>query len=125
MSNKEPDPKSIEFIVAWSEFNNKCQEIGVDYRASVHLFGDERDTLLVTSSQPLRSSRAATVDLLDNGDVRVLEHNYDCIGRIGEGNANIWKKMALSTVIEGGSEHIERYYEDVVNLIISCNKDKK
>lgn len=125
MSNEEIDPRRIELVVAWNEFKDKCDNLGLDYRASVHLFADERDTLLVASSQPLRSSRAATVDLLDNGDVRVLEHSYDCIGRIGEGNANIWKNMALSTVIEGGSEHIERYYEEVVDLIISCNKDKK
>jgi hypothetical protein len=125
MASEEIDPRNIELIVAWNEFKDTCDNLGVDYRASVHLFTDKGDKLLVASSEPLRSSRAATVDLLDNGDVRILEHSYDCIGHIGKGNANIWNNMALSNVIEGGSEHIERYYEEVVDLIISCSKDKK
>lgn len=125
MSSEEIDPRNIELVVAWNEFKDTCDNLGVDYRASVHLFTDKGDRLLVTSSQPLRSSRAATVDLLDNGDVRVLEHSYQCIGHIGEGNANIWHNQAFATTIEGGSEHIERYYEEVIDLILSVSKDKK
>lgn len=125
MSQKEPNPKSLNFIAEWSIFNQKCKEMGIDYRASAHLFTENGDKLFVESSQPLRSSRAATVDLLDNGDVRVLEHSYNCIGVIAEGNANIWHNQAMSTTIEGGSEHIERYYEEVVDLILSVSKDKK
>ncbi len=123
--DNEIDPRNIELVVAWSEFKDKCDSLGVDYRASVHLFTETGDRLLVASSEPLRSSRAVTIDLLDNGNVRVLEHSYDCIGRIGEGNANIWKNMALSNTIEGGSEHVSRYYEELVDLVISCTKDKK
>lgn len=121
----EIDNKSLEFVVAWSEFNDKCKSLDIDYRASVHLFGSERDKLFLESSQPIRASKAVLVDALDDGNVRVLEHDYRRYGVIGENHANIWHNMALSTLIEDGGKNIERYFEAIVETVIDCTKDKK